>query len=113
MLVVLLPSGSRAWMWSTAAPARHAAMPCSTISSGCSGRFGQSAFVCAPPVSAQVMIGDCCSVAIVGRVDQDEGHARHAVAAVRPGVRRRSLDEDVTGAQAGLVLVEQRPDLPF
>src|SRR5437773_7543418 len=112
MFVVLRPSGSRAWTCRTAAPASHAAMPCATISSGCSGRLGQSAFVCAPPVRAHVMIGDCRSVAIgVVRVDQDERHTRRPVAAVRPRVRRRSLDEDVTGPEAGLILVQEGPDL--
>src|SRR3954452_3167938 len=105
MLVVLPPSGSRACTCSTAAPASQAAMPCATISSGCSGRLGQSALVCAPPVSAQVMIGAGASVAIVvARVDQDERHPRRPVAAVRPRVRRRALDEHVTGSKARLVL---------
>src|SRR6266545_837520 len=37
-----------------AAPSRHAAIPCSTISSGCSGRFGLASLPWMPPVSAQV-----------------------------------------------------------
>src|SRR5204862_6936532 len=39
-----------------AAPSRHAAIPCSTISSGCSGRFGLASLPWMPPVSAQVIM---------------------------------------------------------
>ena len=38
------------------APARQAAMPWDTISSGCSGKWGLASLPWMPPVSAQVMI---------------------------------------------------------
>src|SRR5262245_27904705 len=110
MFVVLLPSGSRAWIWITAAPAFQAAIPCSTISSGCSGRLGQSALLCAPPVSAQVMIG---LFAIVIEVDEDERQPCRPITAVRPRMRRRPLNQHVPRLEARLPLVQQRPDLPL
>jgi hypothetical protein len=49
------PVGLRACTCSTAAPASAAAIPCATISSGCSGRFGLASLPWMPPVRAQVM----------------------------------------------------------
>src|SRR3954462_2793567 len=54
--MVLLPSGLRAWTCRIAAPARQAAMPWATISSGCSGRLGLASLPWMARVRAQVII---------------------------------------------------------
>src|SRR5215204_3046725 len=54
--MVFEPSGLRACTCRIAAPARQASTPCSTISSGCSGRLGFASLPWIPPVRAQVMI---------------------------------------------------------
>jgi hypothetical protein len=54
--MVFEPSGFLAWTCRIAAPASHAATPCSTISSGCSGRLEFASLPWMPPVRAHVMI---------------------------------------------------------
>src|SRR5262249_45422431 len=46
-------------------------------------------------------------------VDEDEEHPADLVAAIRPGVIRAALDQDVAGTHQRLVLVQHGPDLAF
>src|SRR5689334_3693063 len=86
--------GSRTWMWTTAAPARAAAMHSPAICAGVIGTCGLVAVVSPPPVTAQLMM--------VSSVTRDSSCRPF----VHQGGRSLSLDRRTRRSRIGEVLAE-------
>ena len=94
--------GLRACTWSTAAPAFHAAMPCSTISSGCSGSAGWPP--CRDPARQRTGDDDRVGARPPGHSGRGGHHRR------RPVDHRRRLDHVLVHPQLLRVQPQGEPD---